>query len=372
MSKSFKQILLDTWRSASYEDQKNWKITVQPIPDDNFATAEDYIDIAEQANEQAQKNLESFCKQHKFSFMSVDQESFHAFERGYYTTTDSGKKCIDFRDFLEDYAKKTGQSLNVDLMLVKPSVKELERAESKVLEKGSARDIIDYSRAMLVVLKNKPRAKKDTKSIQTLSRLIQCMENDDETRAYKNYFWLPHKDSGFRAYKALRLTTVPEDKERAGDHILTEVKIEHESQMAIDCATRPFMDIGRNTSKVKSHYTAVAQNVSTPREEAKQAAKHGMLHSRNADVVAKWQRWLYNRINKDAGLDDFLKPEPTEEEYERLYTPAWDQIFDDIVKSKSVNKKGLVRSVVQALVRTGLIPEKQAERLPAGLTQDLC
>ena len=353
------------WVAAAYDHKKNWDIMAQPASQNELVFDEDdYVEIAEQANDAVEAEVSHFCQEHRFSTITVEQKAFTAYEQGTYTTPQNKQGKISFREFLHDYAEKTSQSTSVDLMVLSSSVKGLESARRKAHEKGDLpRDIIDYSRTMLVPLKGRATATKDSKSLKTLARLIQCMEGDVRTRAHKNLFWLSHDDTGFRAYKALWLSTVPEHKPRAGQQILTEVKIEHESQMEIDRATRPFLAINRNVKRAREHFENVVRDFGSDTRRAQKAIKDGLRHTKNSGEVGKWSKWLYARVNENAGLNIFRKPDLTDEEKALYSAPTFSAIVSEIKGSKTVSQKGIVNAVINALINSQVIPPKEARRL---------
>ena len=357
--------LADHWAAASYDHKKNWDLMAQPASQDGIEFNEDdYVDIAEQANDSVEAEVKRFCEEYGFSTIVVDQKAFTDYEQGTYETAKGKKGEISFRDFLTHYAQKTSQSTSVDLMILSSSVKGLASAKRKAHERGDPpRDVIDYSRTMLVPLKGRPGATKDSKSLKTLARLIQCMENDERTRAHKNLFWLPHEDTGFRAYKALWLSTVPEHKPRAGQQILTEVKIEHESQMEIDRATRPFLSINRGVKRAKEHFENVVRDFGSETNRARKAIQDSLRHGKNAGEVGKWSKWLYARINENAGLNVFRKPDLTDEEKAVYAAPSFSDIVSEIKGSKTISQKGIPRTVLKALVDSQVIPKKEASKL---------
>lgn len=351
------KILTQKFAEHSYNHKLGWSTTAQPT---QGCSTDEYIDLAEQSLLESQEQMVKFAEEYGYSYTILTQQDLYEYETG---------DEPNFQKWFQKKCHETSQNHKVDLLIVTSCVKNLNRAQQKALSNGNtAERIIDYQRAMYVVLKQS-NGKQDNKSLKTLARLIQDIEQDQRTVARKNLFWHPHPTTGFRAHKTLRTTTVPQGQEYAGMEILTEVKIEHESQMGIDRATRAFLNIGRNTDKAVTEFNYnVRRDLSNPafcngqkRHTKRTSLNIGQHVKRTASSkhdVSKWSHDLYDRINYDAGLDDFLDPALRE----KMPEPT---SYQDIVKMIKASKihNGIARSVLQSLAGSGILPRKQSDQI---------
>lgn len=366
--------LTEKFAIHGYDPQHAWGTTAQP---EQGCTAEDYIALAEQSLPDSRKQMTDFADEYGYSYAVLTQKDLYEYETGTKATSpDSSKSSstnspvveANFRKWFEEKCKETGQNPNVDLLIVTSCVKDLDTAAKKTFLKGKSADrIIDYQRGMYVVLKQSD-AKKETKSLNTLARLINDIENDKRTIARKNLYWKPHETTGFRAHKTLRTATVPPGQEYEGMQCLTEVKIEHESQMGLDRATRPFLHISRAAARAKreTNYNLIRDFSSTTfdKRRPQNPSKHTRKTAQSSNVIAGWSRDLYNRINSDAGLDLFTNPQATPAEKAAIKPPSHQEILNKIKHCNSTNvQKGLVKTVLNSLAQSEVMPEKQTNEI---------
>lgn len=288
------QSLSAPYRDASYNHKKGWSTTAQPY---SRLTVGDYHQIASLSQNDVRKKSQQFMDKNDFSYIEISHEEFLSFEKG----------RDNFRQWLDNVCKERGVSSRADFLIVGPRVKTRESGDRKTIDDGTDPDrIVDYSGVMFVALKQHPKAPKNKDSLNTLVKAINSIESDDETLAHKNLFWRPHQITKFRGHYSLWTVKAaakePEDKVYEDYDILTEVKIEHESQMDADKLTRRFLNIGRAAKGAQAQFSSNAKNL------GKRSYKQAVIEQQKDQAITALGATIYNRVFTDAGLVRLMDP----------------------------------------------------------------
>ena len=285
--------LAKTQQQAAYNYSKGWSTTAHPIPD---LSEEEYIELAEAAAPDIAEQARSFMDDNGFSYIEIPHSAFYEYETS----------PLNFREWLDQYCEEHGMDSRADFAIIGPRVKTLESAHRKTATGQTKPDrLIDYLGIEFVALKQ-TEGKKNKHSLNTMDSAMNAIENDPQTLARKNHYWIPHKKTQFRGHKTLREATVPEGHELSGLTILAEVKIEHESQMDIDKLTRKFINIGRS---VQSAHIKVSSTFSAAKGDAKRGHKFCRDIQNMQEAVDALGAMLYNRVFTDSGMNRFMKPD---------------------------------------------------------------
>lgn len=329
--------------ATAYNPKKGWSTAAQP---EKNLTAADYHTLAHAAAPDLHRQAIEFCERHGLSYVHVSHEDF---KNGY-----EKAEGLSFREWFEDHCEQQGLNKKfysgVDICIVGPCIKTLASAERKTGMNVPTPDRnVDYLRTMLVAVK-KTGSYRNRESLNTLAQAMEAIEKDQETIAIKNYYYAPHAKTGFRGHKSLWVSTAPEDSGLGGMQVLSEVKIEHESQMDLDKLTRRFIDIDRswqNALQGSFWHTVCGTRAASPK---------GMDHA--TDIITGWGRKLYDRMFADAGLNRFLAPA-----LQKTYAPEeWAHIVDHINSSGKEIQANRYKDLIHAVCESGILTSKLVPR----------
>lgn len=329
--------------ATEYNPKKGWSSAAQP---ESNLSAADYHTLAKAAAPNLYEQTVGFCERHGFSYIHIPH---HDFQNGY-----ERQDALSFREWFKEYCREKGYnkeySANIDVCIIGPCIKTLESAKRKTDTNEPTPDRnVDYLRTMIVAMK-KTGNYRNRHSLDTLAYAMNAIEGDQETIAIKNYYYTPHAKTGFRGHKSLWITEATEESGYAGMSILSEIKIEHESQMEIDKLTRRFIDIDRsweNASLGSFWKTVCGTRAASPKSL-----------DNTTDVITGWGRLLYNRMFEDSGLTRFLNPE-----LEHLYrAETWPHIIEQISSSGKEINATRYRDLRRAVYESGILTSKQIPR----------
>ena len=281
---------------AKYDPKLGWSTATHTFTD---LPVEEYIELAEGAAPDILAQSQRFMSDNGFSHIEIPIEAFQRWEEG----------TQNFREWLDEYCNKHGLDSRADFAIIGPRVKELESASRKTTVVAMpTHSVVDYLGVQFVALKQR-YCPKNLRSLDTLERAMKAAESDPETIARKNYYWKPHDKTKFRGHKTLRTATVPEgDHPLAGLSIMAEVKLEHESQMDVDRATRKFIDIGRSIRNAQVKLINAFSMSSASRANRRQLYSTCSREERRQTNVDALGAALYATTFKEAGFDRFLDP----------------------------------------------------------------
>lgn len=297
---------------AAYDPKKGWAqashgyATTNEMGDTSTdLPVEEYIELAEGVFPAVEDNSHQFMVDNRFSYIRIPIEDFQAYE----------KSPLNFREWLDKYCEERGLDSRSDFAIV-TRVKTLESAQRKngivAMPSGS---VPDYIGEHFIALKQR-FCPKNSRSLDTMERAMIASEKDAIAR--KNYLWVPHDKTQFRAHKTMKMATVPtgphpalEGREHplAGCNIMVERKIAHESQMDVDKLTRKFIDIGRSVQngqvKLINAFSSGATSSSRDRKELHSTCFREERRQKAIDALGAL---LYAKVFEDSGMNRFLNP----------------------------------------------------------------
>ncbi len=331
---------------AAYDPKKGWNSAAQPVPGMN---ASDYHDIAQEAAVHLAEQTRTFCEEHGFSYIEIPYRDFlEQYERpGEYSYEDMG-----FREWLNRYCEQRNMNSNADLCIIQASAKELGSCKRKTGANVPAPDRnVDYLRTMMIALK-KTSAFKNRQSLDTLGNAMKAIEEYPATVARKNYYYEPHAKTGFRGHKSLWVSRVPKGGELEGFEILSEIKIEHESQMDIDKLTRHFISLGRDNMEAISSVFSFLGN--------QRAGVSSNYANQQSDIVTQWGRLLYDKVFEAAGITDrFLSDRKTDKFDPVHYKPErWLAIINHIASCEKYFRPSHFSTLISAICSSEVIQNR--------------
>jgi len=271
--------------------------------------------------------MKDFCDELSLSYIVIPHAHYKEAYVDKKGVTQKGFESseLQFRPWFDKYCIDTNQDKKKDVCIV-TSIKTLESATRKKNEgKGYKEDrIFDYGRGNFIVLKQRPRSRRNKASLITMEKMIRAIEGDTRSVARKNHTWIPH-DGGWRGHKSLWLPEaeegqVPEIMKGLLDEdehysLLSEVKITHEAQQDIDKLTRLFMNLGRDVNRgIKQNFGWSVRAIAAAAKSYNDVS--GSLASRKK-AGEQMGRNLYNFVMHHAGLDVFLNPNPYPESLDK-------------------------------------------------------
>ncbi|MFA5593458.1 MAG: hypothetical protein WC989_09130 [Micavibrio sp.] len=277
----------------AYNPSWGWDTLAQPV---RGLDVETYLDLAAQGTPALQKQLAAFCKQQDLSYIFISPDAYNqSYEHG----------RLGFREWLDDYCQQHGLDSRAQVAIVGPCVKPFESATLKN-ELDPAERIKDYSRALYIFLNDSPHKAARERSLNAMGDAIMAVESEPAMAlGRKNSLYKP-KSNGYRDYKSIWRTTIPDDQLFAGESILSEVKFEPECVQDLNRMTRRFMGITRQTmhEALPDFYKRCA-SVRDTSDRRTASSNYSRLDAR-IDLLNGFSRVLYDKVFKEEGFDRFL------------------------------------------------------------------
>lgn len=286
------------YMQASYDYKKGWDTSGPHFT--AWDNVDDNIEVAKAAAPKLEKDIQRFCTENDLSYIVIPHKDF---KEGYET------EDLNFREWLNKYCAEKNINPRADVAIMGSRIKDKESAERKTATgEKSVEDLVDYLGLQIITLKQ-TTAKHNNKSLKTMKRMMEAIENDSQTVGRKNHYYVPHEKTQFRAHKTRRKVFVPKSERLNGICILAEIKIEHESQMDIDKLTRKFISIGREAQRLQTDFSNSMLGKNPSMTDYRRAYKMCTKVQNMQEAMDALGAQLYNRMFADAGMDIFLNPQ---------------------------------------------------------------